>query len=75
MSIQSIIGLVEAEKSWVYVFLVARVRFVGGDAGDFPRHWFAASPALVSQIASLPGMFFIPCTALGEISFPPTGSK
>ena len=67
--VQQVVQLV-ANKSGI---VETRVRFVGGDGGDFPRHWFAASPALLSRIASLPGMFFIPCTALGDSSIPPTG--
>src|SRR6267154_872554 len=40
---------------------MCRVRFVGGDGGDYPRHWFGVSPSLVPFKASQGGILYVLC--------------
>jgi len=43
-----------------------RVVFVGGDARDFPCHWFPSSTSLTTNLPSQPGKATFPTTGVGQ---------
>lgn len=56
-------------------FLTVRVRVVGQDAEDQPRHWFGSSPALFASVTSQPKMVQFPVTVFKCLSLHAADAK